>query len=383
MLKNDVKLNKNTIRIAIDATGLAPGGGLTVSIRLWECWCRKNAVELHVWYSRLAVAQEVKQKNLSIVLYPFMVGQPIWKVFLARQFLLGRQMMAKKPDIVMGINFMVRNISCPQLVHQQNLSHFQKTVSHPWKRILKGQIVEGFKDLFCRESVKKASGNVYISNYLRGEALSIVPKTKGYQEVIYNPISRNMFDSTNLHFERGLKPNILAVSNDSEHKDYPTLFRALGILKRLRPDINWNLRVAGVGAWDRYQSLLEVEHIENSVKFLGFCDSRTLSQEYQNAFCLVYQSRLEGFGVPPLEAMAYNCPVIASDCTAIPEVTGDAAILVEPGNSEAFSEAVMKLWDQPEIRETYVNKGKKRIVQFRLDTIAMDMFDLLLRISSQ
>lgn len=376
-------LNKKSFCVAIDATGLAPGGGLVVAIRLWEYWCKLNFIELHVWYSRIDVANEIKQRALPIVLHPFRVGQPVWQVFLARQLVLGREMIKVGPDVVMGTNIMVRNISCPQLVHQQNLLHFVRNYMQLFQVLLKGDIQSFVKDLICRETVKKASGNVYISEYMRRSALSIVSNTIGIQEVIYNPIVLNEPNSSIMNNMWSGSPVLLAVSNDSPHKDYTSLFRILGILKRLRPETPWKLKIAGQGVWKKYNETLKNEGVENSVEFLGFCDCLQMAHEYRNSFCLIYYSRMEGFGLPPLEAMSYGCPVITSDCTAIPEVTGDAAVLIDPENYKGFADAVIDFWDHPELRIKHAERGKKWVVRYSADFIANDMLCLLKKLSLQ
>ena len=83
---------------------------------------------------------------------------------------------------------------------------------------------------------------------------------------------------------------------------------------------------------------------------------------------LVYPSFYEGFGLPPIEAMASGTPVIASNLTSIPEVVGDAAVLINPYNQEDISEAIEKVALCPELRKDLIRKGLSQCALFNWKT---------------
>lgn len=85
---------------------------------------------------------------------------------------------------------------------------------------------------------------------------------------------------------------------------------------------------------------------------------------YRAADCFVFPSRYEGFGFPPLEAMACHTPVISSDRTSLPEVVGDAALLVDPDDVHAIERALTDLLSSPELRAELVERGRRRVAQF-------------------
>ena len=99
--------------------------------------------------------------------------------------------------------------------------------------------------------------------------------------------------------------------------------------------------------------------------WLGFVTGRELESEYRRAACLLYTSPFEGFGLPPIEAMARSCPVVASGSTAIPKVVGDAALLVEPGNVRQFADAAVRLLDNRALRDELIQRGAVRAAGFR------------------
>lgn len=105
----------------------------------------------------------------------------------------------------------------------------------------------------------------------------------------------------------------------------------------------------------------------------GAVDDRTLRALYEGALCLVFPSLYEGFGLPPLEAMAAGCPVVASDRTALPEVCGHAAILVPPDDIDAIARAIRRLAREPGLRADLAACGRERAAGYRWDTAARDL----------
>src|ERR1700682_5822957 len=89
--------------------------------------------------------------------------------------------------------------------------------------------------------------------------------------------------------------------------------------------------------------------VESRVLFTGFVSHDDLTLLYNRASVFVYPSLYEGFGLPPLEAMACGCPVLASNVTAMPEVLGDAALLVNPLSVEELAEGMMAALSRPEL----------------------------------
>jgi len=99
-----------------------------------------------------------------------------------------------------------------------------------------------------------------------------------------------------------------------------------------------------------------------------------LAKYYNAADIFVFPSLYEGFGLPIIEAMACGCPVVASFTTSIPEVLGDAGILIYPLNPENMAESILELLNDAEKRNHYIKKGLLRIFQFNWDEAAKKMF---------
>ncbi|MEG2867672.1 MAG: glycosyltransferase family 1 protein [Terrisporobacter sp.] len=111
-------------------------------------------------------------------------------------------------------------------------------------------------------------------------------------------------------------------------------------------------------------SLVESLNMENNIIFTGYLDDDSLPILYNGAEAFVYPSLYEGFGLPPLEAMSCKTAVITSNLTSIPEVTGDAAILIDPFNSDELANSLFMLLDNDELRTDLANKGYEKSLEF-------------------
>lgn len=99
----------------------------------------------------------------------------------------------------------------------------------------------------------------------------------------------------------------------------------------------------------------------------------------QNACAMVFTSFFEGFGLPILEAMAAGCPVITSNCSSMPEVAGDAALLVEPQDKEAIADAMMQIVDDEPLRQNLIAAGRKRANEFSWQRAARETLNVYKR----
>jgi glycosyltransferase involved in cell wall biosynthesis len=126
------------------------------------------------------------------------------------------------------------------------------------------------------------------------------------------------------------------------------------------------LEIAGASAADfpRHRQWIEAHGLRGRVSWLGRVTEDGLLQAYRRAAALVYPSLHEGFGFPPLEAMAVGIPVVASNATCLPEVLGDAALLEDPADEAAFARALEEVLSRPGLRARLVEAGRRRATLF-------------------
>lgn len=172
-------------------------------------------------------------------------------------------------------------------------------------------------------------------------------------------------DKQRVRTQYGLeRPYILTVGTVEPRKNLSTLLRAYADLRKYYPAVE--LVVAGRKGWLYDQTLDDVTTlgIEQQVKFLGFVPLADMPALYSMAEIFVYPSLYEGFGIPPLEAMSCGVPVITSNVSSLPEVTGDAAILVNPRDVDELSLHLRILLENPSQRERLGKAGRERAHQF-------------------
>lgn len=156
-------------------------------------------------------------------------------------------------------------------------------------------------------------------------------------------------------------------------KNVPALVRAfakaIGTGKRSFPH---HLVLAGAKGWHYADVFAEVERLglQDRVHFPGFVSSEEQSLWYAAAEAFVYPSLYEGFGLPVLEAMACGTPVLASNAASLPEVVGDAGLLVAPDDEEGLAENLRRLLDDASLRRTLRERGLARAAGFTWDEAA-------------
>jgi glycosyltransferase involved in cell wall biosynthesis len=123
----------------------------------------------------------------------------------------------------------------------------------------------------------------------------------------------------------------------------------------------------------KYPNLRRLVHryqLHQHVRFLGFVPDATLAVLYRLASVFVFPSLYEGFGLPPLEAMAAGTPVITSNVSSLPEVVGDAAILIDPLNAHAIADAMARVLGDAALRTELVRRGHERVKAFSWERAA-------------
>jgi glycosyltransferase involved in cell wall biosynthesis len=127
---------------------------------------------------------------------------------------------------------------------------------------------------------------------------------------------------------------------------------------------------------------LDALKIRKRVRNLGQVLDKHLAKLYRCSMAFVYPSMYEGFGIPPLEAMACGTVVIAANSPSIPEVVGDAAILFDPNSIDELTERILALPKLGSRREEYIRRGKDRAARFSWKNTAAKTFEIYRQVSS-
>jgi glycosyltransferase involved in cell wall biosynthesis len=160
-------------------------------------------------------------------------------------------------------------------------------------------------------------------------------------------------------------PFVLYTGNIKPHKNLERLIEAFHTLRRGGLE---QVKLLIIGdEISKYPALRRAVHrykLHKHVRFFGFVPDTTLASLYRLASVFVFPSLYEGFGLPPLEAMAAGTPVITSNVSSLPEVVGDAAILIDPYEPDAIADAMRRVLTDAPLREDLRQKGLARVKEF-------------------
>lgn len=230
--------------------------------------------------------------------------------------------------------------------------------------------------------IKNAKKIITISEYTKKEILDTFGmQYKNKIDVIYLAPEDNyhpLQDESSLEVIKKkysiIGPYIFAFGQYIRRKNTQRLLESFSIfIKKVKKDVQ--LVVAGMRDYNSLEYLRNLTKeldIENRVIFTGFIPEEDMPFLLSGAEFLAFVSLYEGFGVSPLEAMACDCPVIASNVTSIPEIVGDAAILVNPYDVNEIADAMVSLFNNSQLRKELIEKGRERIKLFSWDRVAKE-----------
>ncbi|MBW0294687.1 hypothetical protein B4P00_00200 [Shewanella xiamenensis] len=212
---------------------------------------------------------------------------------------------------------------------------------------------------------------VCISDNTRKDLLHFIPEaaTKDVR-VIYNGVSDSFYPQTSSkNIKSTDKSSIIFIGSRSGYKNFKTLVLTM---KRL---VDKNLLIVGGGALTDAEYTLLENNCPERYRHLAYVSNTQLNAIYNGAFCLVYPSLYEGFGIPAVEAMKAGCPVIAANSSSLPEVCGGAAILLDIVNVNNIFEAVQSLKDV-NYRQNLIFLGLANSKRFSWDKMFQELKDI-------
>ncbi|MBC3380904.1 glycosyltransferase family 4 protein [Serratia fonticola] len=234
------------------------------------------------------------------------------------------------------------------------------------------------KRLFYKFVIKRGCYNakviLTVSEFSKGR----IVKWSGVQPnkvvVVGNGVDQKFKPRTQNFSQSNLRESyFFCVSNRKSHKNEKKIIEAF-----IASNIDKKIKLVMTGKInDELKELIVTNHAEDRVVFTGFLSEEELIEWYQFSLALVFPSLYEGFGIPVLEAMACGVPVITSNTTALPEIAGDAALLVDPEDVSQLRLAIEKITTDDFLREQLIKKGLSRSKEFTWDATARKIKDKL------
>ncbi len=215
-------------------------------------------------------------------------------------------------------------------------------------------------------AVSEATRREVLAAYgLRPERVHAIPN--GYDRAEFVPVGPATDD--------GGVPYVLCVGNLLPHKNLPRLTEAVAHVARQSPV---RLVIAGSGTRGRVAELRRLaDRVGARLELTPYVPQRALPSLYRGARLVAMPSLAEGFGLPALEAMACGTPVLVGKTSAMPEVVGDAGLLVDPEETGAISDAILRLLTQDPLRKELIARGLARATEFSWERTARQVLTVL------
>ena len=228
-----------------------------------------------------------------------------------------------------------------------------------------------------RRAVRRGAWIHTTSDFVRDEVVAAFPVPAERVVRVYPGVPPvHGGDATHGHALADSARYVLAVGTIEPRKNYPVLVRAFDALAAEDPDVR--LVVAGQRGWgsDEFDAALTAARHRDRVHTPGYVSADDRADLLAGASVLAFPSHYEGFGFPPLEAMAAGIPVVASRAGAVPEVVGDAARLVDPDDADALADALHAVLTDETTRRDLVARGRARHDAFSWVQTVDELLDL-------
>ncbi len=209
-----------------------------------------------------------------------------------------------------------------------------------------------------RRCIKRASHIIAASQNTKNDLIKYLKIPDDRISVIYNGVDHNVFKPYDIKLFD--KPYILYAGSERPRKNLGRLFEAFAKLKSDFPELKL-VKAGDTGRLKKYRrdtlKRLDSLGITQDVVFVEHVSELDLVHYYSAAQLLVYPSLYEGFGLPPLEAMACGCPVVTSNTSSLPEVVGEAGIMVDPYDTNSLAQAMRQVLTDDKLRDDMIRKG--------------------------
>jgi glycosyltransferase involved in cell wall biosynthesis len=272
-----------------------------------------------------------------------------------------------KVDLFHAPHYVVSPLTaCPTVVTIHDCIHLR------FPQYLPNRRAYAYARVMMMMAARRARRILTVSHASKDDILRYLKVPAAKIEVIYNALDERLATPpadeavTRVRERFQLRaPFILYAGNINPHKNIDRLIEAFAILRK-RHDGELKLLLIGddISKYPNLRRLVHRFQLHQHVRFLGFVPDATLAVLYRLAAAFVFPSLYEGFGLPPLEAMASGTPVITSNVSSLPEVVGDAALLIDPMNPTEIADAMWRVLQDPALRSDLIRRGCARVKAF-------------------
>jgi glycosyltransferase involved in cell wall biosynthesis len=378
------------MKIGIDARFLThpqPGGFKTYTENLVSALARVDLENEYFLYTDRAPKDQISSLNNTNFTghvvsgeFPF-VGVP-WReqVGLVRRAAKDQIDLLHAPCLTAPLN-----LDCPLVVTIHDMIWaFPEKFSQNNAASVKRKLMEWYNRVIPRYAARSASVIITVSHAARESIAEYLQLSIDHIVVTHeapNPLFKQIKDEQRFETVRrkyNLPANfILAIGSADPRKNISRLVQAYSLLS---PELRekYQLAIVWTHSFLAHELSIQIDKLQlsNNVSFLESVSNNDLVSLYNAASLFAFPSLYEGFGLPPLEAMACGVPVVAADNSSIPEIVGDAALLFEAQDVDGMSNAMRQILIDDTLRTTLSKKGVERAASFSWDRCARETIDV-------
>jgi glycosyltransferase involved in cell wall biosynthesis len=293
---------------------------------------------------------------------------------------VAQQLRKYKPDVFLstdGLNTLCTTVPRVTVIHDLAFEHYPQDLNWTVRNYLK---------YFSPKIARASERIVAVSEYTRQDIAQTYQVDPGKIDVVYNDASDFFRESSEAEMEKTRNlftddhPYFMFVGALHPRKNLVNLFKAFDEFRTLSKS-KVKLLIVGRKAWNAKEITEAYTQMKykKDVIFTGRVTDDELRKLYGAALANVYVPNFEGFGIPIVEAQKCNCPVITSNVSSMPEVAGDAAVIVSPFSVKEISGAMLEIWQKPDLRLTLQYLGKQNLKRFSWNTSAARLWDSLVK----
>jgi len=223
---------------------------------------------------------------------------------------------------------------------------------------------------------KNAAHIIAISEFTRNRLIDVLKVPESKITVIYNGADLKKSADKPIHLNLPFKKYVLSLGSLEPRKNIPLLLKAWrNVIGQIPEDVGLVV-VGGKGNSNIFKDA-GINEVPPRVHFTGHVKDEYIKQLYSDALFFVYLSAYEGFGLPPLEAMSFGTPVLTGNQTALPEVVGDAGLLIDPASLTDCENGLLKMISDKNLRDTLAVRSIEQVKKFNWENTALKTWDVL------
>ncbi|MBP5723518.1 MAG: glycosyltransferase family 4 protein [Bacteroidales bacterium] len=335
--------------------------------------------QFYLLFDRMYSKEFIFGDNVKPIIVPFQARHPFWWWFWFHSQ-VPRVLNALKPDVFVstdGYSVVTGDTPVVDVIHDLNFEHFPEHLPY---------LVRKYYQKYFPQYAQKATRIATVSEFSKNDihTLYTIPLEK--IDVVYNGVSSSfqpLLDVEKLIIKQKYTNSadyFVYAGTLHPRKNIEGLFAAFKIFKE-KTQSTMKLVIVGESMFlaKTIQKAYDKHPYKKDIVFTGRVSDKDLNYLLGSAFAMTYVPFFEGFGIPILEAFACNIPVITSNCTSMPEVAGEAALLCDPTNVESIANAMIQLYSNKDLPQKLIAHSQEQLQKFTWDKTAELLWKSILK----